>query len=255
MEILGHLHFSANQQIFAEFINSFGPTTVTWIVVYGEENIFPSARGRLIQVEHTLVITLPGTDVQCTLPICLWDEVANHLKETIREEGSVEWKTEWLPIWVDDVMVSQCTLCKQSFNLFNRKHHCRSCGLVLCANCTPHKSTMKHLGYDDPVRICHKCYKYTPTNNSPNYTSTSTNIIDNTMNPPATTSININNNNDTDHIYKTAEPDITFLEKQTSFERDIAPSANMLALHNFVEGGTNANIFSDAKNKSNIAVH
>jgi len=113
----------------------------------------------VVRVEHSLVVTLPGSDTQCTLPIALWDEVANYLHDddVVQEEGSIEWETEWLPVWVDDEAVVKCTLCNQPFSVFNRKHHCRSCGLVMCADCTPHKEPMKHLGYNEPVRICTKC--------------------------------------------------------------------------------------------------
>eukprot|EP00026_Physarum_polycephalum_P007402 Phypoly_transcript_07462.p1 GENE.Phypoly_transcript_07462~~Phypoly_transcript_07462.p1 ORF type:complete len:279 (+),score=42.55 Phypoly_transcript_07462:762-1598(+) len=125
---------------------------------FGDETVFPTAKGKVVRVEHSLVVTLPGSDIQCTLPVALWDEVANYLwEDAAQEEGTIEWETEWLPIWVDDESVDKCTLCNQPFNVFNRKHHCRSCGLVMCADCTPHKETMKHLGYNEPVRICTKC--------------------------------------------------------------------------------------------------
>ena len=28
--------------------------------------------------------------------------------------------------------VSQCFKCKKAFDLFNRRHHCRSCGRIFC---------------------------------------------------------------------------------------------------------------------------
>eukprot|EP00026_Physarum_polycephalum_P007547 Phypoly_transcript_07610.p1 GENE.Phypoly_transcript_07610~~Phypoly_transcript_07610.p1 ORF type:complete len:403 (+),score=66.82 Phypoly_transcript_07610:129-1211(+) len=102
---------------------------------FGDETVFPTAKGKVVRVEHSLVVTLPGSDIQCTLPVALWDEVANYLwEDAAQEEGTIEWETEWLPIWVDDESVDKCTLKKKKKKNFNRKHHCRSCGLVMCAD-------------------------------------------------------------------------------------------------------------------------
>ena len=40
--------------------------------------------------------------------------------------------------WQDDECVSICNICKVEFDQLNRKHHCRLCGLVVCATCSPH---------------------------------------------------------------------------------------------------------------------
>ena len=37
--------------------------------------------------------------------------------------------------WVDDNTVSTCYNCNAGFSLFFRRHHCRFCGKVFCANC------------------------------------------------------------------------------------------------------------------------
>ena len=39
---------------------------------------------------------------------------------------------------------------------FMRRHHCRRCGRVVCANCSPHLDTVK--SYDQPVRVCDTCH-------------------------------------------------------------------------------------------------
>ena len=41
---------------------------------------------------------------------------------------------------------------------FNRRHHCRRCGRVVCARCSPHLSRVE--GYDRPQRICKDCHPF-----------------------------------------------------------------------------------------------
>jgi len=42
------------------------------------------------------------------------------------------------------------------FNIFRRKHHCRGCGILICARCSPEKGYVP--GYKDKkVRICKNC--------------------------------------------------------------------------------------------------
>lgn len=44
-----------------------------------------------------------------------------------------------LPRWQPDAEVTNCPICKHAFSFFYRKHHCRKCGKVVCANCSPHR--------------------------------------------------------------------------------------------------------------------
>ena len=47
-----------------------------------------------------------------------------------------------LPKWQPDSEVSQCPICGTTFGLWYRRHHCRKCGRVVCANCSPHRITI-----------------------------------------------------------------------------------------------------------------
>ncbi|MCJ1464590.1 hypothetical protein MMC07_003203 [Pseudocyphellaria aurata] len=47
-----------------------------------------------------------------------------------------------LPRWQPDAEVSRCPICGSNFNFWYRKHHCRKCGRVVCANCSPHRITI-----------------------------------------------------------------------------------------------------------------
>jgi len=47
-----------------------------------------------------------------------------------------------LPKWQSDTEVSKCPICGTAFGFWYRKHHCRKCGRVVCANCSPHRITI-----------------------------------------------------------------------------------------------------------------
>ncbi|KAI4151023.1 MAG: hypothetical protein LQ341_000995 [Variospora aurantia] len=47
-----------------------------------------------------------------------------------------------LPRWQPDSEVTSCPICGKGFGFLFRKHHCRKCGRVVCANCSPHRITI-----------------------------------------------------------------------------------------------------------------
>jgi hypothetical protein len=46
------------------------------------------------------------------------------------------------PRWQPDSEVADCPICGTPFSFFYRKHHCRKCGRVVCASCSPHRITI-----------------------------------------------------------------------------------------------------------------
>lgn len=77
--------------------------------------------------------------------------------------------------WMPDNSCHKCFECEHSFNLINRKHHCRKCGKIFCGACTnntiPYQSrtiTGSASSCDDSgsnykentrrIRVCNHCY-------------------------------------------------------------------------------------------------
>ena len=60
--------------------------------------------------------------------------------------------------WVSNDKAKECSSCKEViFSMFNRRHHCRRCGRVVCAMCS--QDRMRVSGYPNsvPVRVCKDC--------------------------------------------------------------------------------------------------
>ncbi|CAK1357794.1 unnamed protein product [Cercospora beticola] len=104
-----------------------------------------------------------------------------------------------LPRWQPDHEVNKCPVCETEFSLLYRRHHCRKCGRVVCARCSPHRITIPRqyivqppdivsLYADDPasplrnpalgggevVRVCNPCVPdpWTPDAGSPSLAAT-----------------------------------------------------------------------------------
>ena len=55
-------------------------------------------------------------------------------------------------------LVSRCSICQSQFTVMRRKHHCHSCGQVMCNRCSSNKLT---LAYDmgKALRVCDNCHQ------------------------------------------------------------------------------------------------
>ena len=56
--------------------------------------------------------------------------------------------------WVPNSASSACMLCNRSWSLFNRRHHCRVCGILTCGSCSSNQSLK---GYTFGQKCCREC--------------------------------------------------------------------------------------------------
>ncbi|ETV88923.1 hypothetical protein H257_00369 [Aphanomyces astaci] len=59
--------------------------------------------------------------------------------------------------WVPDDAIDACMVCFVAFTAFRRKHHCRSCGALVCGGCS--KGRMRIDGLDQRSRVCDVCQR------------------------------------------------------------------------------------------------
>lgn len=65
-------------------------------------------------------------------------------------------------LWIPDHAVTRCMMCDSQFWLGRRKHHCRSCGQIFCADCSENVVALPCEQLYEPVRVCTKCYQINP---------------------------------------------------------------------------------------------
>lgn len=80
------------------------------------------------------------------------------INELLKKTGGIPSK-EHAAVWVPDNDAGKCMVCKETkFSLLNRRHHCRKCGCVVCANCSQHKFMLPAQS-SKPLRVCNCCYQ------------------------------------------------------------------------------------------------
>uniref|UniRef100_A0A915B519 FYVE-type domain-containing protein n=1 Tax=Parascaris univalens TaxID=6257 RepID=A0A915B519_PARUN len=64
------------------------------------------------------------------------------------------------PVWIADADTTSCMLCCAKFTLILRRHHCRSCGRVLCAQCSAHKAVLPYMkDASKKFKVCEPCFQ------------------------------------------------------------------------------------------------
>uniref|UniRef100_A0A8D8UUM0 Zinc finger FYVE domain-containing protein 26 n=1 Tax=Cacopsylla melanoneura TaxID=428564 RepID=A0A8D8UUM0_9HEMI len=84
-------------------------------------------------------------------------------------------KDEWIP----NDECTHCMVCQVTiFSMFNRRHHCRRCGRLVCGACSENR--MKVSGYGGvSVRVCTQCHVYaSPRTVTLEITTSSTSALD-----------------------------------------------------------------------------
>ena len=66
-------------------------------------------------------------------------------------------KASAAPVWMPDRAVTRCSICNASFNVLNRRHHCRMCGAVVCKKNSMSRKLLRNINQKDAVRVCDRC--------------------------------------------------------------------------------------------------
>ncbi|XP_055676615.1 myotubularin-related protein 4 isoform X1 [Lutzomyia longipalpis] len=92
--------------------------------------------------------------------VCSWEAVE---ERSGASSASMPSQSASSVLWVPDHAVSKCTGCDIGFWLGRRKHHCRSCGQIFCAECSEFWAPLPDERLYSPVRLCGPCYQAVTT--------------------------------------------------------------------------------------------
>ncbi|XP_059612654.1 myotubularin-related protein 4 isoform X4 [Phlebotomus argentipes] len=92
--------------------------------------------------------------------VCSWEAVE---ERSGASSASMPSQSASSVLWVPDHAVTKCTGCDIGFWLGRRKHHCRSCGQIFCAECSEFWAPLPDERLYSPVRLCGPCYQAVTT--------------------------------------------------------------------------------------------
>lgn len=86
------------------------------------------------------------------------DNTTAAMQELGRENQSLQIKhTQALNRkWAEDNEVQNCMACGKGFSVTVRRHHCRQCGNIFCAECSAKNALTP--SSKKPVRVCDTCF-------------------------------------------------------------------------------------------------
>lgn len=130
-----------------DLVYSMKPVDATVTAVWFREKGHHVSRTVRLPTEGFVLKQLPKNEIQLVwagnFEEMSFNLVANSIISAEPEHGSVEWQTD---------TTGRCWRCADEFTFFNRRHHCRTCGLVVCGTCSDKTD-------EKGERICNVCHK------------------------------------------------------------------------------------------------
>eukprot|EP01088_Endostelium_zonatum_P016532 TRINITY_DN450_c0_g1_i1.p1 TRINITY_DN450_c0_g1~~TRINITY_DN450_c0_g1_i1.p1 ORF type:complete len:463 (-),score=111.91 TRINITY_DN450_c0_g1_i1:43-1431(-) len=73
--------------------------------------------------------------------------------------------------WMPDQLAQKCGYCQKAFSFIVRKHHCRNCGQIFCADCTSYRAKVP-VAKEALARVCLTCHQELQNSSRSNQNST-----------------------------------------------------------------------------------
>ena len=86
-----------------------------------------------------------------------WLSALRECVRVVQESRGADSSAFVAPVWTQDQAERKCPSCSKDFSLFNRRHHCRLCGVLVCALCSKQKRMLPAVDKLKPVRVCDSC--------------------------------------------------------------------------------------------------
>ncbi|TRZ26232.1 hypothetical protein HGM15179_000844 [Zosterops borbonicus] len=141
--------------------------------------------------------------------------------------------------WIPDDTETICMVCKtERFTMFNRRHHCRRCGRLVCSSCSTKKMEIEACR-ENLSRVCDQCYSYYNRENVPGLVQDTSirkedqDQMEETSNNEYSTVVRIPKAPDLEWIFSLNEEENEIVRREFYYEQ--APSSSLciaiLSLH------------------------
>ncbi|XP_071600514.1 zinc finger FYVE domain-containing protein 26 isoform X3 [Heliangelus exortis] len=140
--------------------------------------------------------------------------------------------------WIPDDTETICMVCKtERFTMFNRRHHCRRCGRLVCSSCSTKKMAVEACR-ENLSRVCDQCYSYYNRDHLPGFvqdtlTKEDQDQMEETSNNEYSTVVRIPKATELEWIFSLNEEENEIVRSEFYYEQ--APSSSLciaiLSLH------------------------
>jgi RhoGEF domain/FYVE zinc finger len=89
----------------------------------------------------------------------VWIDSISSAVDALQKKASVEAGGRVAPLWIPDTSTSQCQHCNTKFGAAVWRHHCRSCGILTCDNCSKNRISLPQINSSSKERVCDRCFK------------------------------------------------------------------------------------------------
>ncbi|XP_017275093.1 pleckstrin homology domain-containing family F member 1 [Kryptolebias marmoratus] len=97
-----------------------------------------------------------------------WIDHMIDCQSKLLQRGQCTLRSNFAVTWVPDEASPTCMRCDYKFTLTHRRHHCRNCGLLVCATCSKKRGVIEHIHPTKPLRLCEECHGKLANGNAKN---------------------------------------------------------------------------------------
>ena len=108
---------------------------------------------QLLSTEKSFIVMAPNNQQRMD-----WISKIDEARACLSSERSSQVNKGAAPVWMPDHTSEDCVVCRASFSIWRRRHHCKSCGSLVCAQHSRNKVLLPHVNASESQRVCDICF-------------------------------------------------------------------------------------------------
>ncbi|KAL6112723.1 plekhf1 [Pungitius sinensis] len=87
-----------------------------------------------------------------------WMQHIEDCRSVLLQKGGCQTGSDFAINLIPDYASAICMRCSSRFSVTQRRHHCRKCGIVVCAACSKTRAVIQHIHPTKGLRVCTRCH-------------------------------------------------------------------------------------------------